>query len=74
MIGVEMDSVEEFESALEPIIAGAGREAIAQCWLLKVAANRAAAQGLAEASARSAVFKTNEASFTFEILKLFFSA
>ncbi len=35
-----MDNVEQFESALEPIIAAAGRDAIAQCWLVKVAANR----------------------------------
>ena len=35
-----MDSVEEFESAVEPIIAEAGRDAIAQCWMVKVAANR----------------------------------
>ncbi len=35
-----MDSVEEFESVLGPIVAGAARDAIAQCWLVKVAANR----------------------------------
>src|SRR5438552_4487920 len=35
-----MDSVEEFETALEPIIAAAARDAIAQCWMVKVAANR----------------------------------
>jgi len=35
-----MDSVEEFESAVEPIVAEAGRDAIAQCWIVKVAANR----------------------------------
>ena len=35
-----MDSVEEFESALEPIIAAAGRDAVAQCWLVRVVANR----------------------------------
>ena len=33
-------SVEEFESALEPIIAAVGRDAIARCWMVKVAANR----------------------------------
>ncbi len=38
---LKMDNVEQFESALEPIIAAAaGRDAIAQCWLVKVAANR----------------------------------
>jgi hypothetical protein len=37
---MEMNSVEEFESLLGPIIADAGRNAIAQCWLVKVAANR----------------------------------
>jgi Protein of unknown function (DUF3047) len=34
------NGVEEFERALEPIIAAAGRDAIAQCWTVKVAANR----------------------------------
>jgi len=37
---MQMDSVEEFESVLEPTIADAGRNAIAQCWLVKVAADR----------------------------------
>jgi len=37
---LETDSIEEFESVFEPIIAGAGRDAVAQCWLVKLAANR----------------------------------
>jgi Protein of unknown function (DUF3047) len=37
---MEMDSVEEFERILEPIVTSAARNAIAQCWLVKVAANR----------------------------------
>jgi len=37
---LEIDSVEEFESALEPVITDAKRDAIAQCWLVKLAANR----------------------------------
>src|SRR5260370_32020597 len=35
-----MDSVEEFEAALEPISAAAGRDAIVECWMVTVAANR----------------------------------
>ncbi len=35
-----MDKVEQFESALEPIVADARRDAIAQCWMVKLAANR----------------------------------
>jgi hypothetical protein len=34
------NSVEEFERALEPITAAAGRDAIAQSWMVEVAANR----------------------------------
>src|SRR5277367_5797629 len=34
------NSVEEFERALEPITAAAGRDAIAQSWMVKLAANR----------------------------------
>lgn len=40
MCSLEIDSVEEFESALEPIVAHAKQYAIAQCWLVKLAANR----------------------------------
>jgi hypothetical protein len=35
-----MDSVEQFASVLEPIVADARRGAIAECWMVKVAANR----------------------------------
>jgi len=36
----QFECVEQFESALAPIIAEAGRDAIAQCWLVKLATNR----------------------------------
>jgi DUF3047 family protein len=35
-----MDKGEEVEKALEPVISDAEREGIAQCWLVKLAANR----------------------------------
>ncbi|HTQ24625.1 MAG TPA: DUF3047 domain-containing protein [Candidatus Binataceae bacterium] len=35
-----MDSLEQFESALRPIVAEAERDAIAQCWIVRLAANR----------------------------------
>lgn len=35
-----MDNAEQFENVLEPIVADARRDAIARCWLVKLAANR----------------------------------
>jgi hypothetical protein len=40
MSSLQMASIEEFESVLEPIITDAGRDAVAQCWLVKLPANR----------------------------------